>query len=48
MRFILIMVLIAVVALVGLYIYGGMIEPETQLIEEEATGAPATGGGDDQ
>ena len=39
MRFILIIFLLALAALVGLYIYGGMIEPETRTIEQEATGA---------
>lgn len=39
MRFILIFLLLAIAALVGLYIYGGIIEPETSTIEQEATGA---------
>lgn len=38
-RFILIFLVLAVVALVGLYIYGGMVEPDTRTIEQEATGA---------
>jgi len=42
-RFFLIVAFLALAALVGLYIYGGMIKPETQLIEQEATGAPETG-----
>jgi len=37
-RFILILLLLALAALIGLYIYGGMIEPKTQIIEQEATG----------
>ena len=39
MRFFFIFLLLAIAALVGLYIYGGIIEPETTTIEQEATGA---------
>ena len=38
MRFVLIVIGLALAALVGLYIYGGMVEPDTQVIEEPATG----------
>ncbi|MEL7486274.1 MAG: hypothetical protein AAGJ87_03540 [Pseudomonadota bacterium] len=38
MRFVLVMIGLAIAALIGLYVYGGMIEPETRMIEEPATG----------
>lgn len=51
MRFFLIVLLLALVSAIGLYIYGGMIEPETQQIEQDATGASeakdGTGDGDE-
>ncbi len=39
MRFFLILLVLALVAIGGLYIYGGMIEPDTKVIEMEAGGA---------
>ncbi|MEO1243625.1 MAG: hypothetical protein AAFX54_17080 [Pseudomonadota bacterium] len=36
MRFVLIIVALLAAALAGLYIYGQMLEPETQTIEQEA------------
>lgn len=39
MRFVLIVVLVVLAAMVGLYIYGGMIEPDVETIEQEAVGA---------
>ncbi|MEM9014953.1 MAG: hypothetical protein AAGB02_07580 [Pseudomonadota bacterium] len=36
MRFVLIVVFLALAALVGLFIYGQMIEPDTTIIEQEA------------
>lgn len=35
MRFILLLAAVAIVALVGLFIYGQMLEPETRTITEE-------------
>ncbi|MEO0880142.1 MAG: hypothetical protein AAFY22_10570 [Pseudomonadota bacterium] len=37
MRFVLIVIGLIIAALIGLYIYGGMIEPETRLIEQDVT-----------
>ena len=39
MRFVLIVVVLAVAVLAGLYIYGQMLEPETRIIEQEALDA---------
>lgn len=39
MRFILILVLLALAALVGLFVYGQMAQPELQTIEQEALNA---------
>ena len=36
MRFVIILILIALAALAGLFVYGQMLEPETQTITEEA------------
>lgn len=36
MRFVLIIVVLLAAAVAGLYIYGQMLEPETQTIEQEA------------
>jgi len=40
-RFVMIVVLIVLAALVGLFVYGQMLEPETRLIEQEAVDAPS-------
>lgn len=37
MRFVLIVIGLVIAGLIGLYIYGGMIEPETRLIEQDVT-----------
>ncbi len=42
MRFILIVAALIVAALVGLFIYGQMLEPETRLIEQEAVRGSAS------
>lgn len=39
MRFVVIVALVAILAMVGLFIYGGMIEPDVKTIEQEAVGA---------
>ncbi len=39
MRFVLIVVFLGLAALVGLFIYGQMLEPETRVIEQEALDA---------
>lgn len=39
MRFFLILFVLALAVIGGLYVYGGMIEPETRIIETEALGA---------
>ena len=39
MRFVLITVFLVIAALVGLFIYGQMLEPETAVIEQEAVTA---------
>lgn len=39
MRFALMMLAVAVVAIVGLFVYGHLMEPETRLIEQEAARA---------
>jgi hypothetical protein len=36
MRFILVILGIALLALIGLFVYGQMLEPETRQIEQEA------------
>ncbi len=36
MRFALIMLAIAIAAVVGLFLYGQMLEPDTRVIEQEA------------
>ena len=41
MRFILVVVLLAIAALAGLYIYGELLKPDTQTIEQEAVSAAA-------
>jgi len=38
MRFVLMIVGLAFAVLVGLYIYGQILTPETRIIEQEATG----------
>lgn len=38
MRFILGIAVIVVLIVVGLFVYGGMIEPDVSTIEQEATG----------
>jgi hypothetical protein len=40
-RFILVVVLLAIAALAGLYIYGELLKPDTQTIEQEAVSAAA-------
>mgnify|MGYP000527738445 CR=1 FL=1 len=42
MRFILIVAVLAVAALIGLFIYGQMLQPDTRLIEQEAVRGPAS------
>ncbi|MHA7873003.1 MAG: hypothetical protein ACX939_11690 [Hyphococcus sp.] len=37
MRFVLIIIVLALAALTGLYLYGQMLEPETRTIEQEAS-----------
>ena len=39
MRFVLILLVLAIGALTGLYIYGQMLEPDTRTIEQEALDA---------
>ncbi|MGE0409957.1 MAG: hypothetical protein AB7P23_11945 [Amphiplicatus sp.] len=39
MRFFLIIVLLALLALAGLFVYGALLQPETRVIEQEAIGA---------
>ncbi len=39
MRFVLIILFLALAALAGLYIYGQMLEPQTETIEVEALNA---------
>ena len=41
MRFVLMLVVAAVVMLIGLYIYGSSLKPETRTIEQEAVSADA-------
>lgn len=36
MRFVLIILALAVVAVVGLFVYGQLLEPDTRVIEQEA------------
>lgn len=36
MRFVVILLLLALAAMAGLYVYGQMLEPEQRMIEEEA------------
>lgn len=38
MRFVIIVAAVAVVAVVGLFIYGQMLEPQTQQIEQDVSG----------
>jgi len=39
LRFVIILILIALAALVGLFVYGEMLEPETRTITQEAENA---------
>lgn len=39
LRFVIILLVLAIAAMAGLYIYGQMLEPEQQMIEEEARDA---------
>lgn len=39
MRFALIILAVVVVAIVGLFFYGHLLEPDTHVIEQEALGA---------
>jgi len=40
-RFVLVLLAVAVVAIIGLYLYGKMLQPETRQIEQEAISAGA-------
>ena len=42
MRFILIVAVLVVAALIGLFIYGQMLQPDTRLIEQEAVRGAAS------
>ena len=42
MRFILIVAVLAVAALIGLFIYGQMLQPAPRLIAQEAVRGPAS------
>lgn len=36
MRFIMIVIAVALIAVIGLFVYGQLLEPETRMIEQEA------------
>ncbi|MEQ8179312.1 MAG: hypothetical protein RIC52_18955 [Amphiplicatus sp.] len=42
MRFILVVAVLVVAALIGLFIYGQMLQPDTRLIEQEAVRGSAS------